>query len=118
MRTEKEMLRRLKAAFHSAETELVVAKRKLTEQLATDTRPSCYTAAFETLLELEAILGLAPLARRTEAEVEEHPGEFTEELLSRLVRGADDKWSGRGNDSRRIAFDALTRVIREVLGVC
>lgn len=35
-------------------------------------------------------------------------------LLDVLARGADDTWSGRDNESKRSAFDAVTSWVRNV----
>lgn len=37
-----------------------------------------------------------------------------QELLQELLRGADDKWSGRGNDLRRVAHDGTRAAIERV----
>lgn len=36
-------------------------------------------------------------------------------LTDRLIAGADDSWSGRGNDLKRAAFDAVRDEIRDLL---
>jgi hypothetical protein len=41
--------------------------------------------------------------------------EIYEKLLKWLLRGPDDQWSGRSNDSRRIKFDGERDAIREIL---
>ena len=50
----------------------------------------------------------------------EQEGENGEELLRKeitdaLVNGADDTWSGRGNDLQRVRYDALRQIAREIL---
>lgn len=36
-------------------------------------------------------------------------------LTARLLRGADDEWSGRGNDARRSRFDGFREEARKIL---
>jgi len=42
------------------------------------------------------------------------PQKATEYLVSVLCRGSDDTWSGRGNDSRRSANDAVRAFVTEM----
>lgn len=50
----------------------------------------------------------------------EREGEDAEQLIRKeitdaLVSGADDTWSGRGNDLQRIRHDALREIARKIL---
>lgn len=45
------------------------------------------------------------------------PADVREWATERLLDGADDRWSGRGNDHQRSQFDAVRDAVRDILRI-
>lgn len=70
-----------------------------------------------TIAKYEAHLGLAYAVQRYTSHESCTVELVRDHLMEVLLAGADDEWSGRGNDLRRVVFDVKRRVVREYLQV-
>lgn len=74
------------------------------------------TSAVQGIAEIEAELQVVKYVKRY---LDRHPDVPHEKIWNELVesfilQGADDTWSGRNNDTRRVIFDAKRRVVQDL----
>jgi len=95
----------------------VIAARQAMAEKAAEVAKASNENPTEFFLEGEALRGLAQNVVSAEALMsaqlrylsvcKNKPENRLKVLFSIVGRGADDSWSGRGNDSKRSAFDAV-----------
>lgn len=67
-----------------------------------------------SLAEAEGVHSVFQVVDRMKARNSENV-DIREYLVSLLVRGADDSWSGRANDARRAQFDGVREAVQHHL---
>lgn len=93
----------------------VLAARKSLQDVLNEQKDSEYllgermVRAAQAVRDAEAVSAAAFSFRNVVAKKGDDNLILTQSLMGLLVRGADDTWSGRGNDSNRSAHDAVRR---------
>lgn len=91
---------------------------KLAQSAVTRTESRSLMALVEAIANAEgresAYTRMKAAASYAEANGEDAKAMAQKEALGMLEQGADDEWSGRGNDVRRARFDGVREAVRDV----
>ena len=110
----------MKITAETADEQILANVRKLKEHMALlATGPSVSAEEFVTqairISYAEGEAAARVMYRDALMRVDEERGK--KYLLTQVLNGADDTWSGRGNDGRRARYDGFRQAVREIVGM-